>query len=474
MDNQTDKKRNRLITLPVDAYDIQYTLPLANCRVCGYDGCLWLAMKIREDHSAVDKCPYMKSELYWLEPRSDCRDCGYDTCLDFTEAVNKDEASVFDCPYAYGKDKTSSTMPPKSGKTKSNMPQKSDNPSDSVSYKERLITLPVYAYDIEQTLPMTDCKVCGYDGCLRLAMKIRKDHSAVDKCPYMQSKLYWLEPRNDCNDCGYNTCLDFTEAVNKDEASVFDCPYAYGEDKTSSTMPPKSANSSDSVSYKERLITLPFDAYEIKHTLPMTDCKVCGYDGCLWLAMQIGRDHSAVDKCPYMQSKLYWLEPRNDCHDCGYDTCLDFTKAVNEDKASVFDCPYAYGEDKTRSTMPPKSGNSSDSVSYKERLITLPVDLYDIRHALPMRDCKDCGYYGCIWLARKIERDHSAVNKCPYMQSKLYWLEPRNDCHDCGYDTCFDFTKAVNEDKASVFDCPYAYGEDKPENKRADKGNTRQ
>ena len=351
--------------------------------------------------------------------------------------------------------------------------------------RDKLITLPIDVYEIKHTLPMANCRICGYDGCLWLAMQIREDHSAVDKCPYMQSKLYWLEPRSDCHDCGYDTCFDFKKAVNKNEASVFDCPYTYGEDKTSSCMtpksgktkpkmPPRSDNSSDIVRYKERLITLPVDAYDIEHTLPMTNCKVCGYDGCLWLAMQIGSDHSAVDKCPFMQSKLYWLEPRSDCHDCGYDTCFNFTKAVNEDKASVFDCPYAYGENKTKSNMPPKSANSSDSVCYKERLITLPVDLYDIRHTLPMTDCKDCGYYGCIWLARKIERDHSAVHKCPYIQSKLYWLDPRNDCHDCGYDTCLDFAEAVNEDKASVFDCPYAYGEDKPENKRAEKTDTQQ
>ncbi len=335
MDNHTDKKRDRLITLPADVSDIKYALPMTDCKVCEYKECINLALKIRDDHSLVSKCPYMESKLYWLEPRSDCNECGYDTCLEFTKAVNKGKAFVFSCPYAYGEDKKASNTPPKSAK-----------PSNVVRYKDRLITLPADVSDIKYALPMTDCKVCEYKECINLALKIRDDHSLVSKCPYMESKLYWLEPRSDCNECGYDTCLEFTKAVNKGKAFVFSCPYAYGEDKKASNTPPKSAKPSNVVRYKDRLITLPADVSDIKYALPMTDCKVCEYKECINLALKIRDDHSLVSKCPYMESKLYWLEPRSDCNECGYDTCLEFTKAVNKGKAFVFSCPYAYGEDK--------------------------------------------------------------------------------------------------------------------------------
>ena len=327
--------------------------------------------------------------------------------------------------------------------------------------KNHLILLPAQAIEIERALPRTDCGMCPERNCFDTAVKISRDQTAVEDCSQIDRQLYWLNPRGDCYDCGYETCLAFAKAVNKQKASVFDCPYTYGEDKVTSKQPPKPSYLSVISRHKERLLTIPTEIFDIEDTLPKTDCKVCGYESCFLLAAQIEKDHRTVSKCPYMKARLYWLTPRGDCHDCGYETCRNFVEAVNNDKATVFDCPYSFGEDKETSTRQPKSYKSSNKIHLKERLITLPTEIFDIEYTLPMTDCKVCGYNGCFELAAEIEKDHSAVSKCPYMQYELYWLVPRVDCKDCGYHNCAKFVKAVNDDRASVFDCPYTYGKDK-------------
>lgn len=228
MDNSTNKKRNRLITLPTNPSEVNQLLPDINCKVCGYDSCSSFADIIPLNNSSLKKCLYIEYEAFWLKPRSDCHDCGYKTCVDFTDNVNTDKVSVYDCPYTYGKDKVASTESPKFV----------DN-SEIIRSKNRMIVLPTNTAEIEKLLPNINCKTCGYDSCLSFAEMIPLNNSSINDCPYIEYEVYWLKPRANCRECGYMTCIDFAEDVNEDKAFVFECPYAYGKNKKSSQKKPK-------------------------------------------------------------------------------------------------------------------------------------------------------------------------------------------------------------------------------------------
>ena len=319
--------------------------------------------------------------------------------------------------------------------------------------KTHLIELPTDVFSVEKLLPKTDCKACGSFSCFVFAATVVNEPESVALCPYLETELYWLRPRFDCSECGYTSCGAFIQQVNNAKEDIFKCPYAFGNDKTASEESPKIKNTTGYKTKKPHIVSLPANALSIAQVLPGTDCKACGSEDCFALAKRISEKHTVIRLCPYVPYELYWLKPRSACEKCGYEICAYFIEAVNSGKESVYNCPYTFGKNKTVSA----SIQGRPTRKARIRMIALPASIFDIEQALPGNNCQTCGYESCFAMAAQIERDHKSVSRCNYIQTELYWLEPRVDCSVCGYHTCKDFIRLVNDGNASVHDCPYVY-----------------
>ena len=319
--------------------------------------------------------------------------------------------------------------------------------------KKHLIELPTDVFAVEKLLPRTNCKACGSFSCLVFAATVVNEPESAALCPYLETELYWLRPRFDCSECGYTSCGAFIQQVNNAKEDIFKCPYAFGNDKTASEGSPKIKNTTGSKTKKPHIVSLPANALSIAQVLPGTDCKACGSEDCYALAKKISEKHTVIRLCPYVPYELYWLKPRSACEKCGYEICAYFIEAVNSGKESVYNCPYTFGKNKTVSTS--VQGRAAKKAGI--RMIALPASIFDIEQALPGNNCQTCGYESCFAMAAQIEQDHKSVSRCNYIQTDLYWLNPREDCSICGYKDCKDFIRLVNDGNASVHDCPYVY-----------------